>query len=71
MAFQRTTKGSKKKKGGGGGGGGGGDGDGTISTIHEAETAVTQVVWNSNLSCGGWIAAGMGNGLVRVQDLAI
>ena len=72
MAFQRATKGSKRKKGGGGGGGGGGgDGDGTISTIHEAETAVTQVVWNSNLSCGGWIAAGMGNGLVRVQDLAI
>ena len=42
-----------------------------MSTIHEAEEGVTQVVWNPNLACGGWIAAGMGSGLVRVQDLTI
>lgn len=42
-----------------------------MSTIHEEEEGVTQVVWNPNLRCGGWVAAGMGSGLVRVQDLAI
>lgn len=42
-----------------------------MSTIHEEAEGVTQVVWNPNLDCGGWVAAGMGSGLVRVQDLAI
>ena len=41
------------------------------STIFEDEAAVTCVVWNPNLRCGGWAAAGMGSGLVRVEDLAI
>ncbi|MCJ1473786.1 hypothetical protein MMC13_002437 [Lambiella insularis] len=40
-------------------------------TIHEEETGITQVAWNPNLHCGGWAAAGMGTGLVRVEDLAI
>lgn len=41
------------------------------ATIHEEETGVMQVVWNPNLHCGGWVAAGMGSGLLRVQDLAL
>lgn len=40
-------------------------------TIYEEETAITQVAWNPNLTWGGWAAAGMGSGLVRVEDLAI
>lgn len=42
-----------------------------MSTINEEAEGVTQIVWNPNLRCGGWVAAGMGSGLVRVQDLAI
>ncbi|KAJ9649558.1 hypothetical protein H2201_007166 [Coniosporium apollinis] len=46
--------------------------DGSVySTIFEEETAVTQVCWNPNLHCGGWAAAGMGSGLLRVEDLAL
>jgi len=46
--------------------------DGTVlATIYEEESAVTQVAWNPNLHCGGWAAAGMGSGLVRIEDLAI
>ena len=41
------------------------------STIHEEESGITQVAWNPNLHCGGWAAAGMGCGLVRVENLAI
>ena len=41
------------------------------STIFEDESGVTCVVWNPNVKCGGWAAAGMGSGLVRVEDLAI
>ena len=42
-----------------------------MATIHEENTGLTQVAWNPNLKCGGWMAAGMGSGLVRVQDLAV
>ena len=46
--------------------------DGSVyATIYEEETGVTQVVWNPNLHCGGWAAAGLGSGLVRVEDLAL
>ena len=46
--------------------------DGNLfSTVYEEESAVTQVVWNRNLRCGGWVAVGMGSGLVRIMDLAI
>ncbi|MCJ1392057.1 hypothetical protein MMC18_004924 [Xylographa bjoerkii] len=46
--------------------------DGTVlATIYEEESGVTQVAWNPNLHCGGWAAAGMGCGLVRIEDLAI
>lgn len=42
-----------------------------FATIHEEKSGITQVVWNPNLKCGGWMAAGMGSGFVRVQDLAV
>lgn len=41
------------------------------NTIYEEESASTQVAWNPNLRCGGWAAAGLGNGLVRIEDLAL
>ena len=41
------------------------------TTIHEQEAGITQVTWNPNLRCGGWAAAGMGSGLLRVENLAI
>lgn len=46
-------------------------GEAVLSTIYERETGITEVVWNPNLRCGGWVAVGMGSGLVRVQDLSI
>ena len=42
-----------------------------LATIYEEEAAATQVTWNPNLHCGGWAAAGMGCGLVRIEDLAV
>ncbi|KAG8626513.1 hypothetical protein KVT40_005458 [Elsinoe batatas] len=42
-----------------------------FTTIHEAQTAITEVAWNPNLGCGGWIAAGTASGLLRVEDLGI
>ena len=45
--------------------------EGTFVTVYERESAVTQACWNPNLPCGGWVAVGMGSGLVRVQDLAV
>ncbi|KAF2761268.1 hypothetical protein EJ05DRAFT_257978 [Pseudovirgaria hyperparasitica] len=40
-------------------------------TIHEEQTAITSTSWNPNLNYGGWAAAGMGSGLVRVEDISI
>ncbi|KZF22472.1 hypothetical protein L228DRAFT_282588 [Xylona heveae TC161] len=41
------------------------------NAIFEERSSITDVSWNPNLSCGGWAAAGMGSGLVRVEDLAL
>jgi len=40
-------------------------------TTHEEESAVTCLEWNPNIDCGGWAAAGMGSGLLRIEDVAI
>ena len=40
-------------------------------TLYEEEAAVTCVAWCPAVECGGWAAAGMGSGLVRVEDIAI
>ncbi|CAK1360640.1 hypothetical protein CB0940_06657 [Cercospora beticola] len=40
------------------------------TTIYEEKTAVTAVAWNPNLQVAGWAAAGMADGLLRVEDIA-
>ena len=40
-------------------------------SIYEEEQAVTCISWSPNVQTGGWAAAGMANGLLRVEDLAI
>ncbi|EED19556.1 transcription factor TFIIIC complex subunit Tfc6, putative [Talaromyces stipitatus ATCC 10500] len=40
-------------------------------TIYDEEQHVVAVDWNPNQHCAGWAAAGMGSGLVRVEDLAM
>lgn len=42
-----------------------------IVTIYEEETHITALSWNPNQSCAGWAAAGLGCGLLRVEDLAL
>lgn len=41
-----------------------------FKTIHEENSAITALAWNPNLHVGGWAAAGMANGLLRIEDLA-
>ncbi|KAL8799542.1 MAG: hypothetical protein Q9182_005817 [Xanthomendoza sp. 2 TL-2023] len=46
--------------------------DGVImATIYEEEGQVRCVSWGKELGTGGWVAVGMGSGLVRVEDVAI
>ncbi|RAL15522.1 transcription factor TFIIIC subunit TFC6 [Aspergillus homomorphus CBS 101889] len=40
-------------------------------TIYEEETHITALSWNPNQACAGWAGAGMGCGLVRVEDLTM
>lgn len=40
------------------------------STIYELKTTVTTACWNPNIHVGGWAAAGMASGLLRVEDIA-
>jgi len=42
-----------------------------VITIYEEETNVTSVAWNPNQVCAGWASAGMGCGLLRVEDVAL
>ena len=42
-----------------------------FTTVYEEKSATTAVAWNPNLHVGGWAAAGMGNGLLRVEDVSI
>ncbi|KAI9851017.1 MAG: hypothetical protein M1838_004628 [Thelocarpon superellum] len=42
-----------------------------MATIFEQKTAITHVEWNPNVVCGGWAAAAMGDGLIRIEDLAL
>lgn len=43
----------------------------TYSTIYEEESAVKCCEWNPNLSAGGWAAAGLGSGLLWIEDLCV
>ena len=42
-----------------------------FATTYEEQTAITALAWNPNPHVGGWAAAGMGDGLLRVEDIAI
>ena len=42
-----------------------------LLTVYEEKTCITALGWNPNLHCGGWAAAGMGSGLLRVEDVAL
>ncbi|PYI05900.1 hypothetical protein BO78DRAFT_344767 [Aspergillus sclerotiicarbonarius CBS 121057] len=42
-----------------------------VITVYDEETHITVLSWNPNQLCAGWAAAGMGCGLVRVEDLAL
>jgi transcription factor C subunit 6 len=42
-----------------------------FTTIYEEKSAVSALAWNPNLEAGGWAAAGMGDGLLRVEDIAV
>ena len=45
--------------------------NGTLyTTIYEEQSAITALAWNPNLHVSGWAAAGMGDGLLRVEDIA-
>ncbi|KAF2191453.1 hypothetical protein K469DRAFT_720466 [Zopfia rhizophila CBS 207.26] len=45
--------------------------DGKYITIFEEPTTITCLAWNPNLQFGTWAVAGMGDGLLRVEDLAV
>ncbi|QGA12855.1 hypothetical protein EYB26_000500 [Talaromyces marneffei] len=40
-------------------------------TIYDEQQHVLALNWNPNQHCAGWAAAGLGSGLVRVEDLAM
>jgi transcription factor C subunit 6 len=40
-------------------------------TIFEEASAVTALAWNPNLKFGTWAVAGMGSGLLRVEDVGV
>ncbi|RJE18822.1 hypothetical protein PHISCL_08839 [Aspergillus sclerotialis] len=42
-----------------------------VITIYEEGTHITSLAWNPNQHCAGWASAGMGCGLVRVEDVAV
>jgi transcription factor C subunit 6 len=39
--------------------------------VFEEATAITALAWNPNKGFAGWASAGMGSGLIRVEDLSI
>ncbi|OJJ51502.1 hypothetical protein ASPZODRAFT_127584 [Penicilliopsis zonata CBS 506.65] len=43
----------------------------SVVTIFEEGTHITSLAWNPSQICAGWACAGMGCGLIRVEDLAI
>ncbi|KAH7077913.1 hypothetical protein BKA63DRAFT_509296 [Paraphoma chrysanthemicola] len=40
-------------------------------TIYEEASAITVLAWNPNLKFGTWAVAGMGDGLLRVEDIGV
>ncbi|OAX83293.1 hypothetical protein ACJ72_02346 [Emergomyces africanus] len=47
-------------------------GDGNLAmSIFEEGTAITSLAWNPNKECAGWACAGIGCGLLRVENVAL
>ncbi|OJD19450.1 hypothetical protein AJ78_00624 [Emergomyces pasteurianus Ep9510] len=47
-------------------------GDGNLAmTIFEEGAAITSLAWNPNKECAGWACAGIGCGLLRVENVAL
>lgn len=42
-----------------------------IIAMFDENTHITALSWNPNQTCAGWASAGMGCGLVRIEDLAL
>lgn len=40
-------------------------------TVYDEQQHVLGLEWNPNQHCAGWMAAGMGSGVIRVEDLAM
>jgi transcription factor C subunit 6 len=40
-------------------------------TVFEEKSAVTALAWNPNLKYGMWAVAGLGSGLLRVEDVGV
>ncbi|CAO2647928.1 Nn.00g088500.m01.CDS01 [Neocucurbitaria sp. VM-36] len=40
-------------------------------TVFEEQSAITALAWNPNLKFGTWAVAGMGSGLLRVEDIGV
>ncbi|KAF1348697.1 hypothetical protein BDV97DRAFT_354142 [Delphinella strobiligena] len=40
------------------------------TTVYELKSSIHAVGWNPNINVGGWVAAGMSSGLLRVEDIA-
>lgn len=43
---------------------------GPSTTTFEERTGVTALAWNPNQQCAGWACAGLGCGLIRIEDLS-
>lgn len=41
------------------------------TTVYEEPTAISALAWNPNTHVGGWAAAGLADGLLRVEDIAL
>lgn len=40
------------------------------TTVYDLKTSVTALCWNPNIHVGGWMAAGLASGLLRIEDVA-
>jgi transcription factor C subunit 6 len=43
----------------------------TLITVFEEKSAITALAWNPNVIFGTWAVAGMGDGLLRVEDVGV
>jgi transcription factor C subunit 6 len=43
----------------------------TLITVFEEKSSITSLAWNPNLKFGTWAVAGMGDGLLRVEDIGV